>query len=305
MLGSEFRGCQLANTWTGWPEGYDVVHVEPKLDGYRLSAIIREDGSVAFFCREPEPPKWIEHLGHIAAEIQELGLEPGHMLDGEVMAADWNETSKLLRTYREGMLEYTKAIIRREVKFFVFDLIRMGEVRPVAPVGRQRKWRHVYDVPQAERRAHLLAVLGEDREKGWSVQALPSFECTTPEGVMSTFVAMCKDFEGAIVKLPDAPYKLDDRNDGWLKIKPTETRELTIEKVVEGNGEMQGMAGAIQGTDDAGVYVSVGSGISKALRAKLWAERDLLIGQRLEFKHQTGKVAAARHPVFIRIRDLG
>src|SRR5262245_41133967 len=112
-----WRGCQLASQWSGWPDGIDHVIVEPKVDGYRLNAVVEPGGRVVLRCREAEPPTWIEHLDHVAQAIADLGLGPGIMLDGEVMAENWNETSKLLRTYRASMDDDDRERICREVKF--------------------------------------------------------------------------------------------------------------------------------------------------------------------------------------------
>lgn len=304
MTETKYQGVQLAKHWTGWPAGVAYVSVEPKLDGYRLSALIEADGSVSFRCREPEPPKWVEHLGHIALEVQELSLGPGWMLDGEIMAADWNETSKLLRTFRENMTHYDMLTLSQEIKFNVFDVVNLNEIQPLPPQGRQRKTRQQYPVAQRLRRVLLEGLFGGSREAAWALQLVPSFEAFEPEQVDTIYAQCCRDFEGAIVKLPHAPYVFD-RTENWLKIKPTETMELTLTHVVEGQGKHVGRLGALVGLTSMGKEVSVGTGFSDAQREGLWAARDLLPGLVCEITAQSGKVATARHPVFQRIRDLG
>lgn len=298
----DFQGCQLAEHWQGWPEQVDYVSVEPKLDGYRLTAVVQPDDSVSFFCREPEPPKWIEHLDHIAREVQELGLEPGYMLDGEIMAADWNETSKLLRTYRDNMTHAEAQRVSDEVKFYVFDAVDLNNLVRKPPVGRQRKPRLTYDVPQCERRGFLEGRINP--EPGWAVQLVPSLRAYSQEQVDQHYAWCCERYEGAIVKLPHAPYGFI-RNDHWQKIKPLETLELVLTAAVEGEGKHVGRLGALVGLDPKGQEVRVGTGFSDAERERLWALRATLPGLRVEISKQAGKVATARHPVYLRLRDVG
>lgn len=300
---TEYRGCQLANHWKGWPEGVASVLVEPKVDGYRLSGLVHDDGHVVFHCREPEPPKWVEHLGHVALELEDLGLPPGTMVDGEVMAEDWNETSKLLRRFRVDMDDDDRERIRREVKFHVFDLIDLHALETRAPVGRQRKPRLVEPTLQLQRSAYVRALL-EGNLPSAALQTLPSFLCTSLEEVDAHYVAFCAHYEGAMAKLPCEPYYFN-RSDAWLKLKPSTTTEMTITGAVEGTGKHVGRLGALLGVLASGVEVRVGTGQSDAERESLWAQRALLVGRRCEISHQTGNVAGARHPVFLRVRDLG
>lgn len=298
----EYKGCQLANHWEGWIEGLDYVIVEPKVDGYRLNAVVEEDGSVSLRCREAEPPKWIEHLGHIAREISDLGLEPGTMLDGEVMAEDWNETSKLLRTFREGMDEDDRERIRQEVKMHVFDLIDLKRLELRPPVGRQRKPRLVEATSQEQRTLAVRELVGSFPRS--ALQRLAGRLCTSVEEVDAVYAEFCQTYEGAIVKHPFEPYYFN-RSDAWLKIKPTTTVEITITGAVEGEGKHVGRLGALVGTLPSGGVVRVGTGQSDEERVRLWAMRDQLPGMRCEISHQSGKVATARHPVFMRLREIG
>lgn len=299
----EYRGCMLANHWTVWPAGLPFVIVEPKVDGYRLSAIVEQDLSVSFRCRDPEPPTWIEHLDHVALEISDLGLPPGTMVDGEVMAADWNETSKLLRTFRANMDDDDRQRIREEVKFHVFDLVDLTRLELRPPVGRQRKPRLVDPTPQAERTLAVRSLL-ERQTQRMALQRLPGAVCSNQEEVDAAYARFCRDYEGAIVKLPDEPYYFI-RSDAWLKIKPQTTVELVLTGAIEGEGKHVGRLGALVGTLPSGLEARVGTGFDDAERTRLWAMRDRLPGLRAEITHQAGRVATARHPVYLRLRDLG
>jgi DNA ligase-1 len=83
-------------------------------------------------------------------------------------------------------------------------------------------------------------------------------------------------FEGLIVKDAEAEYKFDRTRD-WLKVKPTETWDLTIIRSVEGDGRLRGKLGAwwCEGEDSKGrkIAVRVGGGISDADRDEYWRNR--------------------------------
>lgn len=301
-----FPGVQLAQKWEAWPEagGPPFWFSETKMDGYRLSACIDADGEVTYYCREPEPPEWAEHLEHFTWELQELGLR-NVMLDGEVMAADWNETSKLLRRKRADMEEDLRELLTREVKFHVFDLVRLDHIETRPPVGRQRKPRIVHPVPQHARRQALELLLG-GREPGWAVQLVRSVRIESNEQLFLHYdLCIAEGFEGVIVKHPDAVYTFNDRTDGWLKIKPHESRELTIVGLVEGEGKHAGRLGALTCVDHNGQEISVGTGFDDATREAFWRQGANLLGCKVEIRQQVGKVAKSRHPVFVRLRDLG
>jgi ATP-dependent DNA ligase len=297
-----YQGVQLAQQWAGWVEGVQVVLVEPKIDGYRLSAVVESDLSVSFRCRDPEPPLWIEHLDHVRREIEDLGLAPGSMLDGEVMAENWNETSKLLRTYRAGMDDDDRARICREVKFHVFDWVDLLGLETRAPVGRQRKPRIVDPRPQLVRTKAVVELLEHVTPRS-ALQWLAGELCHSVEQVDAAYARFCQAYEGVIVKLPEAPYYFL-RSDAWLKIKPTVTEEITITGVVAGEGKHTGRLGALVGQRGE-TTIRVGTGFSDAERERLWAYRHHLPGMRVEISYQGGAVATARHPVFHRVRDLG
>src|SRR5688572_24231398 len=103
---TKYIGCQLAEEYKGWPEGQQSYLVEPKFDGYRLTAIVNDNGTVTYHCRDEGQPSWVENLLHFTDEILTVMESSGLtslMLDGGVMAANWNETSKLLRRQRKNM----------------------------------------------------------------------------------------------------------------------------------------------------------------------------------------------------------
>lgn len=83
--------------------------------------------------------------------------------------------------------------------------------------------------------------------------------------------------------------------------KTTVIKELEVVGAVEGEGALQGMLGAFVVKYDDGSTGTVGGGLDKALRAKLWLVKDELSGLRIECEgkkvFESGKL---RHPNFVR-----
>lgn len=297
-----YVGEQLATEWAGWPKHWIEAVVEPKLDGYRLTALVDEHGTTTFHCRNAKPVEWGGNLGHIAEAISAMGFR-ACMLDGEVMAEDWNKTG-IVR--RKSPSPDVVAEIRRFVKFHVFDMCRLEDIAS-AKVGRSMK---MVDPTPARVRREVLADYFH-RETSYAqpewpraiVKLVEQFVAETDEDVQSLLRRMIAEgHEGAMVKDLDAPY-VCDRTKSWLKLKPTKTVEMEITDSVEGTGKYVGMLGAFTCRDKAGTVVSVGTGLVDAQRLGLWKDRDSLPGKIIEVKMQDGgAIATARHPVFVRFR---
>jgi ATP-dependent DNA ligase len=300
----KFPGCQLADEFKGWPAAGHPAHsdhflVEPKLDGYRLSIVVTEDGEVSFHCRGEEQPEWAENLEHVAEAVRALGLR-GVMLDGEVMARTWNETSSLLRRQRKNMDDATRQRTRDELVFHVFDLVWTGLVTERA-LPKKRKPARMVDVPFGERRARLALVLNA-AGGGSEIRLVPQVRVNSQAELDAVFAEFLDlEYEGAIVKHPEAPYVLD-RSYYWMKVKPHKTIELTVTGFEEGLGKHAGRLGALVCSDVTGQTVRVGTGLTDAQRDFVWANQLAVLGLEVEVEIQAGSVAVARHPAFKRLR---
>lgn len=300
-----FPGCQLASDFEhyGWPEGVSSMYLEPKLDGYRLSAVI-DDSSVRFHCRDSSEVGWAANLGHIAEALLSSGFR-NCMVDGEVMAEDWNKTGIVRRgASKKGYRPPTDAElaeIHATVKFHVFDWVDLdiGSLQ-VVKLPNRRKVSPIFMMPLSERRA----ILSQMVSSGHPVLKLTYAVEVTSVDQINEYVRSWieRGFEGGMAKRPDAPYEFE-RSIGWLKVKPVTTFELEVVGFEEGRGKLAGILGTLHCKKADGTPVSVGGGFTDAVRAQLWAIRDQLPGRILECKVQDSKVATARHPVFIRWRD--
>jgi DNA ligase-1 len=296
-----FPGCQLAGDYTVWPKGVEQMALEPKFDGYRLTAMVGTD-KVTFHCRETAEVEWAPNLSHIADELLAMGFQ-NVMIDGEVMAEDdgsggtFNATGMVRRKHVRS--DFEKNQMEKLIKFYVFDLID-----PALMVDKAYRKTIVRmdPTPFMERRAQLAAkFIGVSP---FSVKLAEQFIVEShaeAHAIKDRFMA--KGGEGAVLKTLNSAY-YTTRTDEWLKIKPFVTMEAQITGVVEGTGKYKGMMGAIHCVDKDGTAVSVGTGFDDAQRTTFWLTRTELPGKILEMKKQAGTSAkaTARHPVFIRMR---
>lgn len=100
-------------------------------------------------------------------------------------------------------------------------------------------------------------------------------------------------FEGIVLKDPEAGYEQGARS--WFKVKPTRTLDLMV-KAVKSNGSLV--------VEHSGVDVTVGIGLSDALRRLSIANPSAVIGSIIEVRFQEETVhGSLRHPVFVRERN--
>lgn len=288
----DFPGCQLAEEFDPKVK-FELLLAEPKMDGYRLCAVVR-GGEVKFCTRTGLDEPYTTNLEHIAVQLLELGFR-NCMIDGEVTAKGFNDVA-IIRHINPD--EATKKRLREEVMFHVFDWVDLSAIENQL-IGR--KMRDVFPLTQSQRRAFIEKALGG--EKLANVRITPQFMVRSAAEVAELTEEMLElGFEGLMLKRPDAPYVFD-RTTNWLKVKPTKTIDLQITAVVEGEGRLVGTMGAIHGKHESGEIYSAGTGYTDKVRAEIWAKRAEIIGTWMEIKVQLGDVSEARHPVFIRFRE--
>lgn len=290
-----FKGCQLAGEYKEWPKGKSQLALEPKMDGYRLSAVINR-GRVSFHCRDEKPVPWGDNLEHIADELLAMGFGDC-MVDGEIMASNFNATGMVRRKARSN-IELNQ--IQDAIKFHAFDMVDLKILEWRNMGGK--KARLVEPTPFEERRAQLAAkFIGVST---FAVKLTPMFIVESQEELLSVLRRLLEEgHEGGMAKHLDAPYVMD-RHESWGKLKPTKTVEMRVVGAVEGTGKYVGMMGALTCVDADGNEVSVGSGFVDKERAELWQDRPGLVGKIIEVRMQDAASfkATARHPVFVRMR---
>lgn len=102
--------------------------------------------------------------------------------------------------------------------------------------------------------------------------------------------AVHRGYEGLVLR----------QGDKWLKVKPVETHDVPIEKIIEGNpgGKHEGRMGAVMTP-----MGKVGTGFSDFEREAIWADRIAHIGVTIEVScMQLTPDGKFRHPRFERFR---
>jgi len=115
---------------------------------------------------------------------------------------------------------------------------------------------------------------------------VPTYTVNSKEEAMKRYDEfMAEGYEGAILRFMDAEY-VHDRVDTLLKVKDTQEAEFELLKVVAGNGNRSGMAGA--------AWVRLPNGGSCKINLKggykfykdLWLNRDKYIGKKITVLYQ-------------------
>jgi len=267
---------------------------EPKLDGYRVLALVGVDGV------KLKSRRGLDLSGDFPKLAAELARQDAPMiLDGEIVAFD--------AAGRPSFHAMQNRAPNDPAAFYAFDLLHFAGVDL-----RQR--------PYVERRRYLAQCL------------LPSPHVllvhAQEDGVALAEAALASGFEGVIGKRKDSRYEAGKRSSAWLKVKPVQSAEFVIGGYTKGKGSRAPLGALLVGTWEDGrlVYAShVGSGFDerslKAVKAKLeplarktrpfadqpelnapttWVEPRLVA--ELEFHSWTGD-GHLRAPVFLRLRD--
>lgn len=215
---------------------------EIKYDGYRAQIAADRD-QVRIYSRSGLD--WTERFGPIVRAIAQRGFDRV-LIDAEIVVLDRHGRSDF------GLLQQWLETGQGAPSCFAFDLL--------AAAGRDLR-----KIPFTERRARLLATIGEN-ESG-PIYYSAGFE-TDDAGAL--FVETCNQgLEGLIAKRADAPYRAG-RTPTWLKIKCGHQQEFVV--IGWSQSQRRAFSSLLLGIhDDAGLRYAgrVGSGFSEALLAKL------------------------------------
>ena len=119
--------------------------------------------------------------------------------------------------------------------------------------------------------------------------------------------ALNQGYEGIILRTPEGKYKCGRctlREGIMVKLKRFVDSEAIItgtEELVRKGHHAGGTLGSIIATDDSGTTFRIGTGYTADQRLALWANRNVIIGKTVKYKHSHGK-SRPRNSVFIGIR---
>lgn len=256
--------------------GKDFVFVEPKLDGIRCFAIVK-DGEARLFARSGKLiPNFDSTIGEALARLGD------GCYDGELMGEDF--ISLMRQAYRKEDVDVADTYLA------LFDYLPLEE------------WEGDETVMTCEDRYYLLC----DRLAGLESDYIQVIERHRAEGyprikdLHDQFVGL--GHEGAMIKDPHAPYKFG-RGYEIMKLKEFHDVDLIIEGLDEGTGRHKGRLGAVV-VDYQGTEVKVGSGFSDELREQVWGDPVGFIGRMIEVRYQeVTPDGSLRFPTFVCFRN--
>ena len=265
---------------------------EPKLDGYRVLAFVRNN---KVSLRSRRGLELAHEYPRLAAELGRQG--PSMILDGELVAFDEDGKPSFNALQNRGPT----------VVFYCFDLLYFGGV-------------DLRKAPYADRRRYLAQCLLPSP----LVQLVHAAE----DGVGLYSAALSSGFEGVIGKRKQSRYEAGKRSRAWLKVKSTKSADFVVGGYTRGRGSRAPLGALLIGTWKGGKlqYAShVGSGFDdralKKVQARLaplqrktcpfsaqpelnapatWVEPEVVI--EVKFQGWTGD-GSLRAPVFLRLRD--
>lgn len=257
-------------------EGKEYVFVEPKLDGIRCFAIVK-NGEARLFARSGKLiPNFDQTIG---AALATLG---DGCYDGELMGEDF--VSLMRQAYRKDDVDVSNTHLA------LFDYLPLEE------------WENGTSVMPCKDRYDVLC--SKQPAESEYIQVV---ERHTVPACMSRINELHDEFknlglEGAMVKDPFAPYKFG-RGYEIMKVKKFLDVDLPILGLEEGTGRHQNKLGAVR-VNYNGVDVKVGSGFSDEERELVWDDQDSFMNRIIEVRYQeVTPDGSLRFPTFVCFRN--
>src|SRR5918992_311000 len=280
---------------------------EPKLDGYRVLALLK-DGKITL--RSRRGLELAATFPGVAASIVEQGVR-SMILDGELVAFEASGKPSFNALQNRFQLKTPRDIAAAEkstpVVFYAFDLLHFAGV-------------NLRKAPYADRRRYLAQCVLPSAQ----IQLVHAAE----DGVELYAAALASGFEGVIGKRRQSKYEAGKRSASWVKVKSTRSADFVVGGYTKGKGSRAPLGALLVGYWEGRQlrYAShVGSGFDDEslarMRARLeplqrnacpfaekpelnapttWLEPQAVV--EVKFQNWTGD-GSLRAPVFLRLRD--
>lgn len=242
--------------------------VTPKIDGVR--ALIM-GGQLVSRTFKPIPN------GRIRSTLEDLLPEGA---DGEIYCGDLYTTTSTAMSFDAG----------GDFKFFWFD------------------WAYDLNVPY-ERRVSTMTKYVEVNETDQDVVTLliPHAVHNTDQLHELEKSILARGFEGIVLRIPKGIYKCGRstlREGLMIKLKRFVDSEALIvgtEELIHKDNRAGDTLGSIIAANSNGTVSRIGTGYTADQRLALWANRDIIVGKTVKYRHSEGK-NRPRNPVFLGIR---
>ena len=256
----------------------DQVYVEPKLDGIRCLAIVKNGDAKLFTRAGKQITNFDSTVGVELAQLRD------GCYDGEIMSVDFRELMRQVNRKEDKDIS--------QVYFAVFDYINLKEWHA--------KKSKTQCAVRKEQIKNQLSTVG--KFKYLSMVRFRTIEATEENFKKEHDYWVSKGEEGIMIKDISAPYEFK-RDWSVMKYKAFFDVDVRIKGLLEGTGKHQGKLGSFV-IDYKGKEVRVGSGLTDSLREELWIDRDKHVGRLIEVRYQEETPdGSLRFPTFVCFRN--
>ena len=255
----------------------ELVYVEPKLDGIRCLALVRNRQAKLYTRAGKLITNFDDTLG---GELATLG---DGCYDGEIMSNDF--TDLMRQVYRKENKDIS------DVYLGLFDYIPLQE------------WQSKKGSMTCKNRYAILEERLVDKNFKYLRRVVRSEAPAIYDMLKGYHDAYVKQgYEGAMIKDPNASYCFG-RDWSVMKFKAFFDADVPVIGMQEGTGKHSGKLGSFV-VDYKGVEVRVGSGLTDVLREQLWSNKKAHIGRVIEVRYQEETPdGSLRFPTFVCFRN--
>jgi len=246
-------------------ENEKLVATEPKLDGVRCIAIVK-NGHAILYSRNGKTLS-DNYKTTIIADLNRLAKEgkiPNYVVfDGELMGSDF--TATVSQIHRKSSVDVTNHF------YHIFDWLPYSDwLNQKSTLSCQEAREKLEDMHLEQNSKYLITVHRD----------------IVPPGDVKKMhdVYVTKGYEGVMIKTLNTNYKFG-RGHNVSKLKDFHDVDLEVISFEEGEGKYENMLGAIV-VDFNKVRVNIGSGFTDEERKQIWENRNDFRNQIAEIRYQ-------------------